>query len=595
MDEERRWYRYHHLFADLLRQRLRGLQTGLVEELHRRASIWYGENGLPREAVQHALSARDFARATELIDRAAEALWVRGEDASLGRWLDQLPADLRCSRLNLCIYYAWTLLAAGERGAAEEALASSVEALDALENSTDCGAPDVGSELSGLDLEQLRGRIAATRALAAFYSGDSNGIAENARLALARLPAQDLAWRSAATNFLGDAHDFQGDMGAAYRARLDALEMTQAVGNSYQVMIANLKLAIVLRHQARLSQVLEICRQQSQLAAESGLAQSVVGGWLLAIWGEALAERYDLEGARQRATEGVRLAKRGGELAMLASSTLCLIRVLFTRGDLEGAQISVDQMAQTAQVHDVPPWAVSQMAAWQARIWLAQGELDAVSRWRAERGLDVEGYSDYGRESEYIVLARLLIAQERLGDADRLLSSLLAAAEKGERVSRAVEVLLLRSLLLDRSGQTRGALSTLEQALVLAQPGGLVAAFVDEGPPMAHLLYEAVSRGIAGGYAQQLLAAFPVVESQGAGLPTAPSSNAQLLEPLSDRELEVLMLIAQGLTNPEIATKLYLSLNTVKAHTRNIYGKLAVHSRVQAVAKGRTLGLLPLL
>jgi LuxR family maltose regulon positive regulatory protein len=196
----------------------------------------------------------------------------------------------------------------------------------------------------------------------------------------------------------------------------------------------------------------------------------------------------------------------------------------------------------------------------------------------------------YLQEMEYIILARFLIAQEQRDGASKLLSRLLAAAEGGGRTTRVIEIMILQSILLQAEGELEQAVATLERALLLAEPGGLIRTFVDEGPPMARLLYEALSRGIAPAYIQRLLAAFPIEEPEQDAPPQTPES--ELIEPLSDRELEVLQLLAKGLSNQEIATRLYLSIHTVKVHARNIYGKLGVSNRAQAGDKARALGLL---
>ena len=233
------------------------------------------------------------------------------------------------------------------------------------------------------------------------------------------------------------------------------------------------------------------------------------------------------------------------------------------------------------------------MTAWQARFWLAQNNLEAASQWAAERGLDVDGELPFLREDEYIVLARILIAQEQLDEATGLLQHLLEAAETGGRTTRVIEILMLQTLAFQTSGDTDRAMDMLEQALTLAEQGGFVRIFVDEGSPMARLLYEAATRGIAPDYASRLLSAFPDAEPRQIDPSNTQSPKSDLVEPLSDREIEVLQLVAEGLTNREIGERLFLSLNTVKAHTRNLYGKLDIHSRTQAVAKARALGILP--
>jgi LuxR family maltose regulon positive regulatory protein len=276
----------------------------------------------------------------------------------------------------------------------------------------------------------------------------------------------------------------------------------------------------------------------------------------------------------------------------IGSSNLCLVRVLFSSGDKTGAEEVIKSMENTAREYDMPLWTLLQLSAWQVRIWLAQGKLEAASQWVGERELDPDGVLTYLHEAEYIVFARILIAQGRLDEATTLLQRLLEVAEAGGRISRVIEMMLLQSLALQAGDDTTRAMNTLEQALALAEPGGFIRAFVDEGPSMARLLYEALSQGIAPDYVRQLLAAFPVSKPEQTPPPKSRNSEFEWIEPLSERELEVLQLIAEGLTNPEIATRLFLSVNTVKAHTRNIYGKLDSHNRMQAVANARAFGIL---
>ena len=229
------------------------------------------------------------------------------------------------------------------------------------------------------------------------------------------------------------------------------------------------------------------------------------------------------------------------------------------------------------------------MAAWHVRLWLAQDKLEATSQWVEERGLDTDGDPTYQDEVEYITLARILIAQGRLDETTTLMQRLLKAAEAGGRISRVIEILLLQALSFQAQRDIDKAMTTLEQALTQAEPGGFIRTFVDEGPPMETLLKRIkVEDEKMKEYVRKLLAAFPDKEAHPTSL-----SHQPLIEPLSEREIEVLQLIAKGLTNQVIATRLYLSLNTVKVHTRNIYGKLGVNNRTQAAARARALGILP--
>jgi len=593
LDEERRWYRYHQLFADLLRQRMRQTQLEQVPTLHHRASAWYERNGFVDEAIEHALRAGDYERAACLIEEHFDAVYQRGEHRKLRRWLAELPVELVFSKPQLCILHAWGLFSSGQLDAAETSLRAAEKTLDLSTDRATLTSAIKHGRLSGIDKVGLRGRTAAMRAYLASYRGDVPGTIEYARRALEYLPEQDYTWRSTAAIALGDAYSIKGELAAGYHARREALATSTASGDIYLALIANLKMAATLRQQGQLQRTTAICHQQLQLTQENGLSQTVAAGWLLAICGEAVAELNDLDLAIDRATRGVELTARGKDVAMIGWSNLCLIRVLFSRGELAGAELIVRKMERIARKQDVPPWITNLVAAWQARLWLAQDKLHAASQWVGERGLDADRGPTLLHELEYMVLARILIAQGRADETAVLLQRLLETAGTGGHTSRAIEILLLQALALQAQGNIDQAIGALERALSLAEPGGYIRVFVDEGPPMARLLYEAATRGIAPDYARRLLAAFPIAEPEQTPPSQAQASGSALMEPLSERELEVLQLIAEGLTNQEIASRLFLSLNTVKAHTRNIHGKLSVHSRTQAVARARAWGVLP--
>ncbi len=427
----------------------------------------------------------------------------------------------------------------------------------------------------------------------AAYRTDVPGIIQYSRQALEYLPEQDLNWRSAAAITLGDAYFLKGDYYAAYQARIDAMEASEAAGNIYLFMNVGAKLALTLKEQGQLLQVKKICQQQVGFANESGMSQTAVVGWLLAIWGEVLAEINDLDGALDLVEKGMKLAESGGDVVMLGWSCLCLTRVLFSKGDMVGAEEIVQKMNNVGRESIVPIWIMNLNAAWQSRIWLAQDKLEAAAQWVRERGLELDKEPSYVGGLEYIAFARILIAQGRWDETTKLLQRMLEAAKVGGNITREIEIMMLQALAFQAGGDTTRAMDALERALTLAEPEGFIRIFVDEGPPMACLLYEAVSHGIAPDYARRLLAAFPMPEPEQDGPSDTQAPESDLIEPLSERELEVLQLIAEGLTNPEIASRLFLSLHTVKAHARNIYGKLGVHNRTEAVTRARALGVLP--
>ena len=598
LDEKRYWYRYHHLFSDLLRRRLQQQRPDLVPVLEIRASEWYEENGTADEAVAYAMQAGDFERAVRLLDKEAAAVWERGAYTKLRRWVAKLPAELVCARPRLCIIHAEDLLLSGRQEAAEEML-------QAAERSLTHG---VDQAFSAADSEriQLLGSVAATRAFLAFSRGDVPGIMRYSRQALDDLPEQDSVWRSSAAGAIGDAHIIVGDMAAAQQVHLEAMRASQAAGNIYISLINGTKLAITLRNRGRLEETIESCRQQLQAASDNGLSGSAVAGWLLAVWGETLAELNDLDGALQQTESGAALTALGGhgeDVAMFGWSNLCLIRVYFSRGDLVAAEEIIHRLEVFDRRSDVPPWISSMTAAWQARLWLAQDKLENAVQWAQERGLGNGRYHASLQETtffslfDYVVLARLLLAQGRVDEVTDLLARLLETAEAGDQVTRVIEIHILRSLAFQAAGDLDEAMAAFGQALSLAEAQGFMRIFVDEGPPMAGLLQEAAARGVAPDYVPRLLSVFPPAAAPKTVLFDTGSAiripHSEFLEPLSDRELEILRLIAAGLSNQEIASRLFLSLNTVKAHTRNIYGKLDVHSRMQAVATARAAGILP--
>jgi LuxR family maltose regulon positive regulatory protein len=594
LDGERQWYRYHRLFVDLLRQRLCQNQPEQVPMLHARASKWYEQNGLIDEAVDHALRAEDFERTVYLIERHVDTIWAHGQYAKVGRWLAGLPDELVLSRPELCIFRAWELFSSGQPDAGERFLQIAELAYDPstdLSIASESKSQDQPSDSSRL---QVQGRAAAIHAwMAAYRRQNISGLIQHLRKALEYLPERDLHWRAAVAITLADSYAFRGDLLAAYGARLEALKACETAGNSYLYLYNSAKLALNLKDRGRLLRVQELCRQRVQFAKHSGMAQTAVVGWLLAIWGDVLLETNDVDGALDLGVKSIELTERGGDTGILGWSCLYLTRVLFSKGDMAGAEEIVQKMEKVARESIVPTWIMAQNAAWQLRIWLAQGNLEAAAQWVRERGLVPDEAPTYLGGFEYISLARILIAQGLWDETTKFLQHMLEAAEAGEDTTRVIEIMILQTLAFQAGGDRFQALNMLEHALTLAEPRGFCRIFVDEGPSMARLLYEALDRGLAPDYVRRLLAAFPIDEPAQIVPSESQVSQFAYVEPLSERETEILQLIAEGLTNPEIANRLFLSLHTVKTHTRNIYSKLDVHNRTEAVARARIVGILP--
>jgi LuxR family maltose regulon positive regulatory protein len=390
-----------------------------------------------------------------------------------------------------------------------------------------------------------------------------------------------------AAAMLGMAHVRAGEAVEAQRAFSRAVNAAPAGRVGYAIAPIICNLAETYYIQGRLQQAWQTCEQAIEAGTVDGQRHATTGFAGL-LQGKILYEWNDLEAAERCLQEGLDLLRRGGIGAHFGNLYSMLAQTEQALGDHEGARSTIERAVQTAQGANIPRLVI-QALAYQARIWLAQGELVSARRWAHDyRRI---GATEYIREFEDCTLARILLADNQPGEALALLNGMVSSAEGGGRRGSLIEILALRALARQALGEESAAVDDLARALDLAEPERYVRTFVDMGEPMAVLLRQAASRGFSPAYASKLLAA--IGDEGGRGLTPAPSRTQPLVERLSDRELEVLQLLAEGLSNPEIGQRLFISLPTVKSHTRNIYGKLDVHSRKQAVAQARALGILP--
>ncbi len=560
LDNERRWYRYHHLFAELLQQRLQREHPHRVHDLHRRASAWYEKQGLIDEAVRHALAANEYDQAAEMIEQAGWAIFTRGEMSTIRRWITALPKGLISSHPYLGVLLAWATAKSGY-----------------LEGVELC--------LQDIDPRKFKGEIAAVRAYVAGVQGNLTQAVELAQQALDHLPEERLLLRAIVVQNLGVTYHWSGDSAAAIRNLTEAMRLSEAANQPFQTLTAMAILGRAYEMQGALRQAAAI--YEEALALTSDVDSQPVPFACMAYIGMAgcLYETNDVASALHHATEGVRLSEVGGFTAYQLFGYVRLSQIYESQGHREAALEALQEAERLSQRADYA-LVVALATELRVRAWIAQGNLVAASRWAETNQLRSMEHLDAAQEIEQRAVVRVLLVQGKTDDALCLLSWLLKTAQAGERRGSSIKLLVLQALAYRAQGNVPKALSTLEQVLSLAEPEGYVRTFLDEGQPMAELLRQALSKNIAPNYVARLLAAF---DQEPEAITLAMHA---LVEPLSDRELEVLRLIVAGLSNPEIAEELFIAVSTVKSHVNNIYGKLAVGSRTQATARAQTLGLV---
>ena len=604
LDEERDWYRYHQLFADVLRLRLARSATGsTISALHERASRWYEEEGLIPEAMQHAFDMADSTRAVRLMEQNGLGFIVGGQVQTALGWLGRLPETVLRTRPLLCIYHALALLFTNDLAAAEAR----------LRNAEEC----IGPETSPAEVQNIQGYSAAIRANIALYMGDLAGCVAQGEQVLRLLPETEVIARTTAQLHVARAFRVTGDVRVASERRaFAAVGPIRATGSLFGTHGAIVNMALLQEMQGRLREAAATYHELDRLVPSRDELEGLPGSPAYYVGlGDLHREWNDLDAAGEYLVQAMERLPNTltVDAEYVTRGYIALARLQQARGEYAEAQATLATFADLAHRRGLVPHLITRGAAAQAQLALAAGNLSAAVAWAESSGLHADDEIFFSREAEYLVLARIWIAQAVSGSAGDflpqalyLLDRLMTDASAKARMSSVLEMLVVRALALQAQGNVPDALSTLVRAVEAGAREGYVRRFVDEGAAMLSLLQAVDAGALAGapGYVDLLLSAF--VGEQGTGArPVATESHGRLVtgaplrsprsaleEPLSERELEVLRLIARGRSNAEVAQALVIAVSTVKTHTNSIFSKLGVTSRTQAIARAHDLQLI---
>jgi LuxR family maltose regulon positive regulatory protein len=591
LDEKGVWYRFQYLFAEVLQARLRRSQPGMLRELHTRACVWYEDNGFLAEAVKHARTAGDDFRVADLIERERWTMLTRGEASTLHQWLDQLPEEVVKRSPSLSTTYAWIFSLLRQTESIEPHLRDAETALGEKSTRT--------ADLEAQIKDGILGEIAMLRAAVALSQSNIPRALELCRFALEQIPEENALMRSFATYFLGQSERRGGHLIEAGRFFAQSHAFSLQADNTLIAFHALANLTNIQISMGKLNEAFETSQRILKITADQRRQAMPVAG--LAYYGlcKLHYEWNELELAEKYARLGVESGQRGGMTGLQFTCRYVLAQALQSQQDSTGADQVLREIASLNEQHPNPVNS-GYAAVWVARLRLRQGQIEGAVRWVDHCGLRADDTDlPYSRELEYLTLAGVRIA---LGEPDTvtpLINRLEQAAISGNRTGSLISILILKALAQKSQSDVPGACLVLERALLLALPEGYIRSFIDEGKPILDLLTDLrVSTNAKPGqavensslslldYIDRLMAVF--------SLPAhfAPQSSGIIIEPLSDRELEILRLIASGASNAEIASSLFIALSTVKSHANHLFGKLGVNSRTQAIVRAQELALL---
>jgi LuxR family transcriptional regulator, maltose regulon positive regulatory protein len=592
LDEQQHWYRYHNLWAEFLQDHLARVGGVDQTELHRRASAWFEQEGLLEDALHHALQGKDWQHALRLVETAGEQWLLRGELATLQRWLSAFSPELIASNPRLGILKARERTLAGSLDEVEAVLSSVERALNGAQRIQSGAA--VPTVVSNNEIKVFRGYAALCRANVARSKENWEGMTALLDLALIEFPEDERAGRSLAYLGQGVSYRMHGELGATQLSYEKARHSAIAGGQLYVIYSATKALTELLIEGGELRQAWYLC-EQTLADQDSGIKTQPEPRPATAIIhtcrARLLFEWNDLEQSLYEANKAVELCERLGMVSDLIDSLLIRSQIQRAIGNMKGACDTMQQAVVYSDRQCVPAYQRASIFAQQARLWIYLGThspdyLEAASAWAAQASLDIVS-TPIRLDAEHLTLADLLIAKGELGQADALLKSMGTLAEMDGRRGLLLDILVLKTSTFWKLGKPVRAKEILARALSLGEPQGYLRTFLKEDEAIIALLPELAAAGHAASYARQILSALQGKNQKRLILPTAFS-----FEPLTEREKQVLRLMSTGRNGPQIAAEMVVSINTVKAHIKSIYQKLNVNKRFDAIKRGQDIGLL---
>jgi len=569
LDDEGRWYRYHHLFADLLLGILSRSQPQLVKELHIRSAEWLEQQHMPLDAIDHALAAEDFARAANLLETYTWMLLNQGYVRRVEAWMQTLPAEWRAQSPRTNLGFAWMYLL---RGNFARVIPHLQQVESALEN-----APAT---------DDLRAECLALKANLMQSQGKIPEAIEHAQHALMIVPPANVRVLGLAYLGLGAGYRQAVQFDLAVDALQHAIRFSRESGDSVTGALATTHLILMSLQHGRLHFAEEVSSQMIERMERSNAAVPPIIGAVYGALGLVYYERNQVERARDHYRRGIQLGIFLGHHASLVYTQLNFARLLLTEGDLEGAAKNLHDAQELIQA-GAPGWLRPSLLAHQVQYFLAVGNLPEAEAILRQSGVMAGEQVTHATDQIQLAYVRIMLKRGREADLQegiQLAERILTLAESGQRNSTSMLASVLGALIHERLGDAKSASAWLDHSLVLAEPEGYIRLFVDEGAAVASILQRLAKTE----YVRALLAAFPATERLG----PMPRPADGLIEPLSERELEVLRLLTHGLKYAEIAEQLVVSVNTVRFHIKSVYGKLSVDKQAKAVERARELGLI---